>query len=46
MSKTHSNRQLGPKENPECTTLEKDSEICAEPQTQQNNCNCSCEEVK
>ncbi len=43
MSTNHNNGQLEPKENPECITLEKDSKTCAE---QQNNCNCSCEEVK
>ncbi len=40
MSKTHSNRQLEPKKNPECTPLEKDSKTGAE----QSNCNC--EEVR
>ena len=43
MTKTEDNGQLEPKKSPECTTLEKDSETCAEPQT---NCNCNCEEVR
>ncbi len=43
MTKIQNNRQLEPKKNPECITLEKDSKTCAE---QQNNCNCSCEDVK
>ena len=46
MSTSDNNRQLEPKENPECITLEKDSKTCAEQQTQQNNCDCSCEDVK
>ena len=45
MSTSDNNRQLEPKENPECTTLEKDSKTCAEQQVEQNNCNCSCREV-
>jgi len=45
MSTNHNNRQLEPKENPEYTTLEKDSKTCAEQQVEQNNCNCSCREV-
>ena len=44
MTTNHTNGQLEPKENPECTTLEKDSKTCAEPQTLQNNCNCNCGE--
>ena len=37
------NGQLEPKNNPVSAILVKDSKKCAE---QQNNCNCSCEEVK
>ena len=45
MSNNSQNRQLEPKENPECTTLEKDSKTRAEQQVEQNNCDCSCREV-
>ncbi len=47
MTKNHNNWQLEPKKNPECGRLEKDSKTNTnQKNSQQNNCDCSCEEVK
>jgi len=47
MSIAHNNRQLEPKENPECGSLEKDSKTnTTQKNSQQNDpCRCSCGEV-
>ena len=46
MTKNYNNRQLEPKENPECVSLEKDSKTNTnQKNSQQNNCNCSCGDV-